>query len=350
MAAALAGAPGAWGGELGRGVEVRDYQGWRESVYLNATETAAQAVIVPSIGGRLAHFSRGEENILFENAVSLGKTLDGNRAQLRALFPGSSLPDSDFPAVPLWYGGYQCELGPLLRNLPESPGFSSGPQTFAPGRDFSVAVAATNAEPFGVIVEKEFTMAPDTGDLGLLQRIKNVSQKEQSYSLRDRTACKNGGYVLVPLNRRSRFKEGWSYWYQYQGAWVCDETPPRLEQAHALDGVLVVKAIGNPATLGVDSDAGWVAYAKGKLLFVKRFPVTPGGNYSDGGNTIMISFEQQTMEFGPVSPEFKLAPGQSAVFPEEWTLMVLKKEVSSPEEARKLAKMIKAQPFKAGPF
>jgi hypothetical protein len=331
--------------QIGKGIEVREYQGWRNSVYINATETAAQAVIVPSIGGRLVHFSRGEENILFENAASLGKTIESSVAQTRSLFPDSRTEDSHPLSVPRWYGGYQCELGPLLRHLPEDTDYSCGQQIREVSRNFTVRTYSTNDKPYGVVVEKEFTLAPDTGDLGILQRVKNTSEKPQSYSLRDRTACKNGGFILIPLNKRSRFEKGWAYWYKNQGQWVCDENPPNVVQAQVLEGVLVIEAQGTPTTIGADSDAGWIAYAKDKLLFVKYFPHDTSGHYSDNANTVLISFEQRTMEFGPISPEFNLAPGETATFPEQWSLQELKNKITSAEQARKLVKKITPSPF-----
>ena len=40
---------------------------------------------------------------------------------------------------------------------------------------------------------------PDTGEVGLEQRMTNVSNGEVSFYLRDRTLCKGGGYALLPL-------------------------------------------------------------------------------------------------------------------------------------------------------
>ena len=51
------------------------------------------------------------------------------------------------------------------------------------------------------------------------------------------------------------------------------------------------------------------------------------------------------MEFGPVSPVFKLEPGAAASFPEKWTLTQLPKEITTAEAARKLVKKIPPSPF-----
>jgi hypothetical protein len=325
IAAGLAGVCAGEDNPLPAGVESRDYQGWRESLYLNASEKPVQLVVVPGIGGRAVHFSLNGTNIFFENFASLGKTI----------FTGSNL----------WFGGYQCELGPDSRAIPEESQFNSKVQRWQPAGNYAVKVSGSNDPASGVIIEKEFVMAPDTGELGLIQRLKNVSDTNQSYSMRDRTVCKNGGFVILPLNKKSRFKKGWCYCYETQGKWVYDGEPPAVPQAEVMDGFLVVQARGNSTRLGADSGAGWIAYVKGSILFIKYFPVYPRGDYSDGGIMVSLSYDQQSMQFGPVSPEFKLDPGAQASFPEKWVLIDAGREITTADQARKLVKKIPASPF-----
>src|ERR1035438_5588055 len=84
--------------DLPAGIELRDYIGWEQSIFINATETPVQVVIVPAVGGRVADFSLNGDNILFENAATRGRIMAGNEE--------------------LWLGGYQCDLGPSGRGLP----------------------------------------------------------------------------------------------------------------------------------------------------------------------------------------------------------------------------------------
>jgi hypothetical protein len=113
-----------------------------------------------------------------------------------------------------------------------------------------------------------------------------------------------------------------------------------------LKGVLVAKAEGEATKIGADSDAGWIAYARGRLLFVKYFPYSPKGDYSDGGNSVEVYFDKSVGELEPLSPEVKLKPGESYSFPEKWTLIELNDEVTTFEEARKLVKKVPPSPFK----
>ena len=97
---------------------------------------------------------------------------------------------------------------------------------------------------------------------------------------------------------------------------------------------------------GADSDAGWIAYTRGKILFVKYFPVFAQGNYSDGGNTVAFDCHSRGVELQPLSPETTLKGGGTYSFPEKWTLIELVDEVTTYEKARALVKQhIPPSPF-----
>jgi hypothetical protein len=324
MALSLVRAAGA--DELPAGVELRDYTGWAQSIFINATETPVQAVIVPAVGGRVVHFSLNGENILFENAASQGTTMDASQEEL-------------------WLGGYQCDVGPQTRGLPAHLQLVQGRHGWDLKGDFAAHVTSLPDPNLGIVMEKNFLLAPDTGELGVMQRMRNISDKDVSYSLWDRTLCKGGGFVFFPLNKSSRFKAGWSQRRQADGRDYYDGEHPNALQARVLDGVLVVAASGAVTRLGADSMAGWIAYAQGKLLFVKYFPCFARGNYSEGGNTVEVYFDQRAVELSPLSPETKLAPGREYTFPEKWLLIPLRKEVTTWEEARKLVRKIPPSPF-----
>ena len=124
---------------------------------------------------------------------------------------------------------------------------------------------------------------------------------------------------------------------------------PGDPRVRIIDGVLVAQAKALPDTremkVGADSDAGWIAYARGKILFVKYFPVFATGNYSDGGNTVEFYCSERVAELEPLSPEITLKSGENYTFPEKWTLIELEKEVTGYEQARALVKRIPPSPF-----
>jgi hypothetical protein len=312
--------------ELPAGVETRTYTGWPNSVYLNASETPVQVVIVPSIGGRLVHYSFNGLNILFENSASQGATLANSSGDLM-------------------FGGYQCDLGPDSRHLPEHWQFSEGAQRWKSDALFTANVIGAPDAALGVAIDKDFVLDGDSGDLGLTQRLRNTSTKEVSYSLIDRTACKGGGFVFFPLNKKSRFKAGWSLWRDAEVKKQLDGDSPEAFNVRVMDGVLVAQTGANVTRFGADSDAEWIAYVRGRLLFVKYYLYYPGQTYADGGNSVEVYFDRRLTELDPISPETKLAPGQSFIFPEKWALFPLEQEVATMEDARKLVPRIPPPPF-----
>ena len=79
---------------------------------------------------------------------------------------------------------------------------------------------------------------------------------------------------------------------------------------------------------------------------MKYFPYFPKSDYSDGGNSVELYFDPRVAELEPLSPERKLAPGESHTFPEKWALHQLKEEVTTFEQARALVDKIPPSPFK----
>ena len=312
--------------ELPAGVELRDYTGWANCLFLNASEIAAQAVVVPAVGGRIVHYSLNGTNILLENSASLGAT--------------RGVKNED-----LFLGGYQCDAAAGGRDLPDHWQLSEGPQHWQADANFSAKVFSGPDSRLGVALDKEFVLAGDTGELGLVQRLRNVSTQPVQYCLADRTICKGGGFVFFPLNKKSRFKAGWAQAREAGGKLFYDGDHPGSSSVSVLDGVLVAQTGGDATRLGADSDGQWIAYARGRLLFVKYYLYSPGGDYGGAGNSVEVYFDRRSTELNPLSPQISLAPGDSLLFPEKWVLMPLDREVTTAEEARRLVPKIPPPPF-----
>src|SRR5262245_50342886 len=87
---------------LAEGVAMRPHFGWPNCLVLEAADPEVRAIIAPAVGGRIIQYSLKAENIIFENPGSEGKTL----AKTKDWF---------------WVGGYQCDLGPEIRGIPDHP-------------------------------------------------------------------------------------------------------------------------------------------------------------------------------------------------------------------------------------
>jgi hypothetical protein len=312
-----------------KGVAVENYVGWDGALVLRGGD--CKAVVVPAVGGRVLHYSINGENIIFENPAGNGRTLANTPR-------GFSV------------GGYQCDIGPELRGIPNHPVLWHGLWTGTPKRDYVAHVISPADTNVGVQLEKEFTVDPDTGELGIVQRIRNSGSNDVSYCLWDRTLCKPDGFAFFPLNRSSRFRAGWSIRRgERVGEYRYDGDSPGDGRVRIMDGVLVAKAKALPDSrqlkVGADSDAGWIAYARGKILFVKYFPWFSGGTYTDGGNSVEFYCSERIAELEPLSPEVRMKPGESFDFPEKWVLIELEKEVTTYEQARALVKRVPKSPF-----
>ena len=305
---------------------IQTYSGWEDSLVLTGGD--CKVVATPAVGGRVVCFSVNGENVIYEDPESWGKTLATAPA-------GFSM------------GGYQCDLGPELRGIPDHPGLWLGRWQAESPRPGVMLLRSQPDAATGVQMEKEIVIDPDTGEVGLRQRLKNVSSADISYCLWDRTLCRGGGYGLLPLGGRSRFKAGWSMARKdAAGKTVYDGERPKDARARVLDHVLVVEARGGWFKAGVDSDAEWIAYTVGRLLLIKYFPHFHEGLYSEGGNSGAFYCDEKRAGLEPLSPEVKLAPGQSYVFPEKWVLLELARRVETFSEARALVKQIPPSPFR----
>ena len=313
--------------ELPPGVELHEYTGWPSCLLLNASELPVQTVVVPAVGGRIVHYSLNGQNILLENSTSQGAILGPRNEDL-------------------YLGGYQCDVGPGEGALPPHWILTEAPQRWKSEANFSVELTGAPDTNLGVSLDKDLVLAGDTGELGVLQRLRNVSGKTVQYSLTDRTICKGGGFVVLPLNRHSKFKAGWALTHVIGGRTIRDGEQPDAYGVSVSNGILVAQTGGDVTRLVADSDAEWIAYARGHLLFVKYYLYSPKADYRADGTSVEVYFDRHATELNPNSPVTSLPPGRSYVFPEKWLLLPLDKEVTSAADARKLVIKIPPSPFR----
>lgn len=303
------------------GVQQGPYGGWPGALFLKAPKPGVEAVVVPADGGRIARFALGGSNILFEQPGAEGKTLASEKN---------------------WFmvGGYQLDLGPETRGIPAHLPLWLGEYAWQSPRRATVRVTSPPDAGSGARLEKEISLDPRTGVLHLQQRLSNVAAHPITYCLWDRTLCRGGGFIFVALNPKSRFPSGWATPAKGGGKEVYDGTHPTSSDVDVSEGVLIAHAEGQGTKIGMDAQAGWIAYAVGRQLFIKRFPVEPRGQYSDGGCTVEIYFNDQKAELEALSSEVTLPAGQTVSFPETWRLTTLAAEVTTPAQARALISQV----------
>jgi len=297
-------------------VQTGSFAGTEGCLILEAPLPKIRSVIAPTVGARIAEYSLAGENILWDNPDPSGK--------------------------PRSVGGHQCDVGPEIRNIPSHPVLWSKSYTSEIMDDGTVRATSAPCPVLGLVCEKRIRVDHD-GSMLVEHLMKNVADKEQSYCHWDRTLCKAGGFAFFRLNKKSRFPAGWGIGRRSKKQpWEYEVEKPAHPNIKVLDGVLVAQALRPEQKIGADSDGGWIAYVRGRLLFVKHFPYNPQGNYTDCGMSVALYYNDKFAEIEPMSPEISLKPQQEYIFGEKWTLTLLEREVTTHEQARALADGIPA--------
>ncbi len=243
--------------------------------------------------------------------------------------------------------GFQLDIGPEMRQIPAHPALWAWEYAAAPLGTSALRLTSQADGALGLQVVKEVGIDPASGALEVVGKMRNVSKPETSFCFWDRTLCVGGGWTLLPMNPSSRFAAGWVQGRrQGPNLWDYDGDKPSHPNIQVMDGVLVVKTGGREQKVGTDTMDGWIAYARGRLLFVKYFPCYPAGKYTDGGLTLAHYFRENVAELEPISPEVVLKQGQEYVFPQMWVLIPLEREIESFAEARALVARLPKSPFK----
>jgi hypothetical protein len=300
--------------------------GWTNALSLRDDHGKVTAVVVPEIGGRVVQYSRAGVNALLENPAANGKTL--------AAAGGG-----------FWVGGYQCDFGPGLLGRPDRLSVWLGAHDAVAPRDLTVETAGPVDHVTGLQLLKSFTLDPDTGALGVVQRMVNASPHPARQQLHDRTLCPAGGFFLLPLPRQSRHRAGWALLRATEAGAAFDGEQPVAPSVAVFGDLLVAQAAGVPGKLGSDPDAGWVAYVRGRLLFVKFFKTWRGAALAGAGHTTEFSWNDQMAALEVFSPLATVPPSQAFDFPELWQLIELKEPVVTFEDARAAAKKVPTSPF-----
>jgi len=310
----------------GEGVVRREpYQGWTETLRVDAARPGMSLIVVPDLGGRIVRYGLGGENLIFENPDYAGKTLENS--------PAGALDQG--------YTGYNVDLGPELRGIPKHLPLWVGKHRVLEAGP-SIALRSEIDPATRMEITKRIDADPLDGSLRVLQILTNRGDKDAAYCLWDRTLCAGGGFALIPLNASSKLPSGWC---QLQNGRYKTDAPSH-PGVKILDGVLVAKAEGPSSKIGADSDGGWIAYTRGKQMLVKYYPYFAEGKYTDGGNSVELYFDPKVCELEPLSPEVTMTPSRAYEFMERWLLIPLEKEAAGWEEARDLVKKIPPHPFK----
>jgi hypothetical protein len=277
-----------------------EFFGYDDCIELHNAST--RVVLCPAAGGRVLVYAYQGENGLYLDPAERGwKSTSVTRPQLSAgrfdIGPENIIPRRD----KLWLGPWQGEV--------------TGPR--------QARLTSLEDEATGVQLIRDFKLAADSTRLECTQTIRNVSQETKEWCHWSRTFARGNGICLIPLTPYSRFPNKYVMYEPGSAINIAPEDP----QIHERDGFLEILGVPRQPKLGMDSYAGWFAYAmRNDLLFVKRYRTYPDRVYNEvAGLTISIWYPaDRRVELEPIGPRERIEPGGSAAFTEVWYLLPLK--------------------------
>ena len=281
-----------------------DYRGWPDTYTLS---NGLVEIVVPSaIGPRILDFHvAGGENVFYLRQSELGKT-----------------GEPDF----VFRGGWRLWIAPEQRVTTYEPDNQrchveeigpaairvSGPPQLHAGIQKSIEVRLIEHQPRARIVSK----------------ITNITDNPLSYAAWSLSVMRPGGRALAPMDVGdltaffdTRSLILWSYTRFNDPRYHFDDRLVQVDQSKVQ--AAAPTAAGRRADeskIGVDTAQAWAAYARDDSLYVKRFKHEPGASYADGGATVEIYSSAEFIEVENLSPLTELKPGESIVYPEEWSL------------------------------
>lgn len=278
------------------GTSTTTYFGYKNCI---ALENATTRAVLTAHGGRILEYAHKGNNAIYLDPEQKGHIFNGKDVRFGPTGGRFDIgPETTIPAHPdLW-------LGPWTASI-------TGPR--------SARLVSVEDEATGVQLIRDFVLDEHTSHLSVTQTIKNISDTEKHWAHWSRTFGTGGGIVLIPLTPESRFPDK----YIMYGPGPVMNYKPEDPNIRIRDGFLEILKTPKQPKLGMDSMAGWFAYAeKNDLLWVKRYPTYPERAYKEmAGLTISIWYYQDQMtELEPIGPRENIAPGKSASFTEDWWL------------------------------
>jgi hypothetical protein len=301
------------------GITMGTVRGWSDCYLISNGQVTA--TICPQVGGRILQYQLGKDRVFAEQRK----------------FDGKILAPKEKPFHP---GGYQLDVIPFVSR--ETPGYSelkAGPWAVEVLGPYQLRLSSSPTSPLGFHLTKTLTMDPKTGALTVDQTITNHSKSPIRFGLWDRTWTSGADYVFFPIRKKGQFKAGWDF-TDNSKRWRDIPKIMKSDQFLEHDGLFIIDGKRNlhNAQMVAECPAGWMAWVKDNLLYVKRFAYEPKAAYGfDGGNVSIFNggTKLPIIEIEPTGPIQTIPPGESSTFRIVWELRQLKQPVRKVDDLRK---------------
>lgn len=274
-----------------------DYEGW--SGCYEISNPLVRLVVVPQIGGRVMEYSLNGQDAFWQNQSEFGKITGDDVGKTWRNYGGYKAwhsPQSE------WSDYFYDSLPAEVEALPDGRG---------------VRITTTPIEHLGYQFIRDVALSDSTTRVRLIERMKNVSDKDIEWGVWDVAQVKVPCWIIFPLNPKSAFTNGWKVLYPVGGA---------IEQVQVVNGLGILKYDNKVENFSTDAKAGWMVYIKDQLAFVKRWANRVAGvTYPDDGcdaafYTCGTNMAGGYAEMEVMGPIVRLQPGEETELIEDWFL------------------------------
>jgi hypothetical protein len=282
-------------------VEKIGYRGWKNAYRIS--NALVELVVLGDVGPRVISYNFiGEENIFHEVSDQAGMT-----------------GGTDFRL----YGGHRLWVWPEVDStyFPDN----SAVAVSQLGRGVRFAAQVESASP-GSNLQKELEIQLD--EAGSRVTVSALITNRDSHRVElapwAPTMMRAGGRAILPLPSRAAMDRDhfqsvgplalWSFTDFADPRWSLGTEFIQLQQQSN------PKCRFREQMTGIFNPAGWGAYFLEGTLFIKRTAVTPGAQYPDFGCNFEVFTNPEFLELESLGPKVQLAPGESTIHKEIWTL------------------------------
>jgi hypothetical protein len=229
------------------------------------------------------------------------------------------------------HGRYELLGGHRLWFAPEDPDLVAVPDSaglVATREREGVRLSGAVEVPTGLVRSIRVLLRPGQTGLELHHELRNVGSRPVELAPWSITQLPLGGRVILPQRpatpghfvRPNRTLVLWPY-----TSWEDPRFRPR-------DGLLMLDGQPGPdLKFGYFNEAGWVAYARDGVMFVRRFDPQPGQPHPDLGCNAETYIGSRYVELELLGPLATIDPGANAVLVERWQLAATDPKASVPD-------------------
>ena len=285
-------------------LQVIEYRGWKNNLLLSNGD--AELVVTLDVGPRvIAYRLPGGFNVMKNYDAMMGGTGEAEW-QIR--------------------GGHRFWLAP--EDLTRTYFADNRPVTWEKLSDTAARFTPPPETEYGVQKVMTLELAPTGTAVTVTLTVTNTGTAPTELAPWGPTVMAPGGVEVIPLPAKaphpghpSRAKSPadfgpnqelvlWPYFDFADARWTFGKRFVFLRQ----------DATKGPTKIGLAHREGWVGYANGGVLFVKRFDYRDGAIYPDRGTRYQTFSNEDMLEMETVGELVALAPGASASLVESWEL------------------------------